>query len=265
MATSCSWEYFEFKTLLLFVHISPSFIVYCLALHFGQLSCIDFYENRMKKIYLTFITLTFFGVAHSVAQTIQVINLHSAALNQEIEVINREITIFEDGPLQGLRLSKDYDEGIAWFKGLEFSNGTIEFDVRGEDVKQHSFVGIAFHGQNDSTYDAVYLRPFHFLTQDTVLKKRMIQYISLPDYTWRRLRAESPDQYENVINQTLDPNGWVHMRVVVRDSTVSTYINDSKEPSLVVQKVTPAHKGWFGFYVADTSGGDFANLSIVRE
>lgn len=35
-------------------------------------------------------------------------------------------------------------------KGIEFSNGIIEFDVRGEDVIQHSFVGIAFHGKGET-------------------------------------------------------------------------------------------------------------------
>ena len=219
----------------------------------------------MKNILFTIACLAFFWTNNVNGQTAQIINLHDAARSQEIEVINRKLTIFEDGPVQGIRLSKEFGEGIAWFKGITFSNGTIEFDVRGEDVKQHSFVGIAFHGQNDSTYDAVYLRPFHFLTQDSILKKRMIQYISLPNHTWRKLRAESPGQYENAIQQSLDPNGWVHMRVVVKGSTVTTYINDSKEPSLIVEKVTPVRSGWIGFYVADTSGGDFANLSIARE
>ena len=128
----------------------------------------------MKNILLPITSLLTFCTTDAIAQTPQIINLHSAARNQEIEVINRKMTIFEDGPHQGLRLSKDFGEGIAWVKGVEFSNGTIEFDVQGEDVKQHSFVGIAFHGQNDSTYDAVYLRPFHFLAQDPVLQKRMI-------------------------------------------------------------------------------------------
>jgi hypothetical protein len=96
---------------------------------------------------------------------------------------------------QGIRLSKAFGEGVAWLKDIDFSNGTIEFDVRGEDVEQHSFVGLAFHGQNDSTFDAIYLRPFRFNSQDTILEKRMIQYISLPSYTWRKLRAELCRRY----------------------------------------------------------------------
>ena len=131
-------------------------------------------------------------------------------------------------------------------------------------MKQHSFVGIAFHGKNDSTFDAIYLRPFQFKEKDEILKSRAIQYISLPDFTWRKLREKFPNKYEHSIEPAPDPNSWVRMRVVIKDSTITTYINGSKEPSLVVQKVTNLSSGSIGFYVADTSGGDFANITITK-
>jgi len=53
------------------------------------------------------------------------------------------------------------------------------------------------------------------------------------------------------------------MRVVVDGETISTFINGAREPSLVVKKVTKLHAGRIGFYVADTSGGDFANITIT--
>ena len=61
-----------------------------------------------------------------------------------------------------------------------------------------------------------------------------------------------------------DPNSWVRVRVVVNDDTITTYINGNKEPSLVVQKVTQVKSGAVGFYVADTSRGDFANIKITK-
>ena len=44
-------------------------------------------------------------------------------------------------------------DGVAYLQGIEFSNGTIELDVRGKDVQQQSFVGVAFHGVDGTTYD----------------------------------------------------------------------------------------------------------------
>ncbi len=187
---------------------------------------------------------------------------HIDLQKSNIEVYNREFSSIDEPGYAGIRLSKDYGEGVAWLKGVEFSNGTIEFDVRGEDVKQHSFVGIAFHGANDSTFDAIYLRPFRFKETADSSRAHSLQYISLPTYTWRVFRARSPGVYEHSIDPSPDPNAWVHMRIVVNGETISTYINGAREPSLVVKKVTKLHTGRVGFYVADTSGGDLANIRI---
>ncbi len=191
------------------------------------------------------------------------LDLHAMVNQGNLEVYNRDLSLIDEPAHAGIRLSKAYGEGVAWLKGVEFSNGVIEFDVRGEDVKQHSFVGIAFHGANDSTFDAIYLRPFQFKATADSLRMRMIQYISLPQHTWRTLRVRAPRVYEHSIEPAPDPSAWVHMRVVVEGDTISTYINGATEPSLIVKKVTQRRSGRVGFYVADTSGGDFANLKIT--
>ncbi|MEO8066238.1 MAG: hypothetical protein ABI599_00965 [Flavobacteriales bacterium] len=205
-----------------------------------------------------------FASAPSFAQDPVAIDLHAAVQKGDIEVYNRKLNLVNEPGYAGIQLSTDYGEGLAWVKGSEFSNGVIEFDVRGVNVEQHSFVGIAFHGANDSTFDSIYLRPFQFRKADEALRSHAIQYISLPHYTWRALRATSPGTYEHAIDPPPDPNGWVHMRVVVQGGTITTFINGANEPSLVVKKVTKLHTGRVGFYVADTSGGESANISITR-
>jgi hypothetical protein len=200
----------------------------------------------------------------SFSQNAVVPDIHKLVKNNGIEVFNRELSLLYEESYPGIRLIKDEGEGIARLKGIEFSNGTIEFDVRGEDVKQHSFVGIAFHAVDNETFDAIYLRPFQFNEKDEVLRSHGIQYISLPDFPWRTLREKFPDKYEHAIEPPPDPNSWVHVRIVVKDAVISTYINCNKEPSLVIEKVTNVKTGSIGFYVADTSGGDFANLTITN-
>jgi len=197
------------------------------------------------------------------SQEITRIDLHSTVKNGTIEVSNRELSLINEEGYSGIRLSKDPGEGIAWFKGIEFSNGILEFDVRGENIEQHSFVGIAFHGKDDSTFDAIYLRPFQFKAKTEILRNRAIQYISLPEFTWQVLREKAPGKYENSIDPAPDPNSWVKVRIVIMDTLVSVYINGIRLPSLVVQKLTHTTGGLIGFYVADTSGGDFANLTVT--
>lgn len=192
------------------------------------------------------------------------IDLKKEVKKKRINVFNRDLTLIEDGSRTGVRLSKAEGEGVAWLKGVEFANGIIEFDVRGENVQGHSFVGIAFHGKDNYTFDAIYLRPFRFQDADPESRGHSLQYVSFPKYTWRELRGKFPGMYEASINPSPDPDSWVKVKIVVKDKLVSTYINGNDQPSLVVEKVTDVKTGSLGFYVADTSGGDFANLTITK-
>jgi hypothetical protein len=198
------------------------------------------------------------------SQNTEVIDIQQLTKNNSIEVYNRELSLINEKSYQGIRLSKDDGEGVAWLKDITFSEGTLEFDVRGEDVKQHSFVGIAFHAKDNETFDAIYLRPFRFREENEVLRSHGIQYISLPDFTWRVLRTKFPNKYEHSVEPAPNPNDWVSVRVVIKGNTISAYINDNSEPSLAVEKLTSLKIGSVGFYVGDTSGGDFANLRITK-
>jgi hypothetical protein len=244
---------------------NPIPLVITTGTHYGRILCnFLLINNQNMNIYrLGIATVLTISAITSFTQAPQYIDLRKMFKDGNIVVYNRSINLINEEGHKGIGLSKDFGEGIAWLKGIEFSNGIIEFDVRGENIKQHSFVGIAFHGKNDSTFDAVYLRPFQFL-EDEPLKSRAIQYISLPNYTWQILREKAPGKYEHSIDPAPDPDSWVRVRIVINGATVKVYINGSPEPSLVVEKVTNIKSGSVGFYVADTSGGDFANLTIIK-
>jgi hypothetical protein len=79
-------------------------------------------------------------------------------------VVNRQVTRIQDR--NGVRLSASSGNGVAWVEGTDFRSGTIEVDIRGREDLQQTYVGIAFHRKNDTTYEAVYLRPFNFRIQD---------------------------------------------------------------------------------------------------
>src|SRR2546422_9800046 len=86
-------------------------------------------------------------------------DLAKLADGKGLNVFNRSVSSLNDGAKRGVRLSESSGEGVAYLQGMEFANGTIEFDVRGKDVQQQSFVGVAFHGVDGTTYDAIYFRP----------------------------------------------------------------------------------------------------------
>ena len=181
----------------------------------------------------------------------------------DVQVFNRSVSALSDGTRKGVRLNEQPGEGVAYLKGIEFSNGTIEFDVRGKDVQGQSFVGVAFHGLDSTTYDAIYLRPFNFRTEDPARHSHAVQYVSQPAYPWQRLRTERPGVFEQPVSPPPDPNGWFHVRVVVASPKVSVFVGDAKQPSLVVTQLSDRTTGLVGLWVGNGSGGDFADLKII--
>jgi hypothetical protein len=188
-------------------------------------------------------------------------DLASLAEGKGLKVLNRSLSVLNDGARKGVRLSETPGVGVVYLEGIEFADGAIEVDIRGKDVQQQSFVGVAFHGLDEKTHDAVYFRPFNFKAEDPARRLRAVQYISHPTYTWQKLRTENPGKYEQPVNPVPDPNGWFQARIVVASPKVSVFVNDAKEPSLVVNQLSDRKKGLVGLWVA--SGGDFANLKIV--
>ncbi len=190
-------------------------------------------------------------------------DLAELADGKGFKVFNRSVSSFNDGAKKGVRLGENPGDGVAYLQGIEFTNGTIEFDVKGKDVQQQSFVGVAFHGVDETTYDAIYFRPFNFRAEDPARRIRAVQYISHPTHTWQKLRAEQPGKYEQAVNPVPDPNAWFHVRVVVASPKVSVWVGDAKELSLGVNQLSDRKKGLVGLWVGNSSGGDFANLKIV--
>jgi hypothetical protein len=180
----------------------------------------------------------------------------------KLRAVNREVTALQ-GNRRGVHLSQKEGNGIAWIEGTDFAMGTIELDVRGRDVLQQSFLGVAFHRKDDNTYEAVYLRPFNFRADDPARHQHAVQYISVPDYDWPRLRKEFPEEFENPVDAAVGPTDWVPLRVVVKDRAIQIYVGPVTSPTLEVRKLGSLDRGLVGLWVGNNSDGDFANLRIT--
>lgn len=176
---------------------------------------------------------------------------------------NREAKVIKEDDKAAIYFEAKQAAGVAWLEDLEFADGTIEVDIKGKDVQGRSFVGVAFRGVDKETYDAVYFRPFNFKSDDPVRRSHGVQYISHPTNTWRKLRTEHPDVYENPVSPVPDPNAYFHARIVVEKPKVKVYVNDAKEPCLVVEELAERRGGWVGLWMGNGSGGTFANLKIT--
>lgn len=161
-----------------------------------------------------------------------------------------------------LHFNAQKGDGLAVFQDLEFENGVIEFDVRGKNVPGQSFVGIAFHIQDEETFNAVYFRPFNFQNPDKVRSGHSVQYICHPDFPWFTLRKDFPEQFENPVAPIPNPEDWFHAKVVVKWPSVKVFVEKNKEPSLEVNMISAFKKGKVGFWAGNGSDGAYKNLVI---
>jgi hypothetical protein len=192
----------------------------------------------------------------------QRINLAETLAAGKLRVVNREVTRLQGSP-GAVHMSQKMGNGVVWIEGSDFAEGTIEVDVRGRDVFQQSFVGIAFHRKDDEAYESVYLRPFNFRAEDPVRHQHAVQYIAVPDFDWPRLRKEFPEEFENPVDSSVVPTDWVPLRVVVKGRTIQVYVGPVKSPTLEARKLGQYDRGMIGLWVGNGSDGDFANLRIT--
>jgi hypothetical protein len=174
---------------------------------------------------------------------------------------NRESAPLPDSP-GGVALGEAAGDGLLWWPGISMDEGTIEIELRGRNVPQRSFIGVAFNGQDERTYETVYFRPFNFRAEGPG-RTRAVQYISHPDHTWSALRESRPGVFESNVSPVPDPDGWFRVRIVISRTDVTAYVADAAEPSLRVSRIPERRGGWVGLWVGNGSNGAFRNLTIT--
>jgi hypothetical protein len=214
----------------------------------------------MYKINIAIICITCMSI-NSVAQK-QAIK-PDISNNDHFQVINRDVNVFTNGDGKTIvHLNAKPNDGVAWIKDVTFAKGVIEFDVKGKNALQKSFVGVAFHGINDSAFDAVYFRPFNFIASDTTRRKHSVQYISMPNYDWSSLRQQHPGEYENTLMKTVQPEEWFHAKIIVTNERIEVFVNNVDKPSLTIKPISYQTTGKIGFWVGNNSEGELSNLAI---
>lgn len=166
----------------------------------------------------------------------------------------------ESGVVQSNLREGSGDRG-AFIDGLNFAEGTIEVELKGDARPQQSFVGVVFGGVDGSTYESVYFRPFNFGIADPVRRSHAVQYIAHPEWPWQRLRDERSGDFEKVVNPEPKANEWFKARVVVSEKTVRVFVNDGKTASLQVERLTERRSGKVGLWFNGIAS--FRNLRVT--
>ena len=167
---------------------------------------------------------------------------------------------------------KEFDEPtFVKIKGIDFKNGTIEVKVWSKLLKDapdfaRGFIGVAFRINDSNTkYESIYIRPVNARVDDQVRRNHSIQYYSYPDYKFDRLRKESPEQYESYAD--MEMNKWITMRIEVKDKQAKLFLNNNKQPALIVNDLKHGADltGAIGLWVEVGTEGFFSDLKIIKE
>ena len=151
------------------------------------------------------ISLSFFGakIETSISAKDKVFkpDLSKIVKGKGWKVENRNVSLISDSGKKGVSFDEKEGVGIAWLEDYKFKNGTIEFDVKGKNVLQKSFVGVAFQAIDETNYDAIYFRPFNFKSEDEDRRSHGVQYIASPNYDWKKFAKNLQTNMNSRLNR----------------------------------------------------------------
>jgi hypothetical protein len=167
-------------------------------------------------------------------------------------------------------LTKVDEATFVRIKDLDFQNGVIEVKVLSRLLKSASpsdrgFIGVAYHiNADNSKFDCIYIRPTNGRADDQVRRNHSIQYFSFPDFKFNRLRKEKPEMFESYADMGL--NEWIKIKIVVKGTQSKLFLNDNKQPSLIVNESLGNNStGALGLFVDVGTEGYFRDLKVTKE
>lgn len=149
-----------------------------------------------------------------------------------------------------------------------FHNGTLSVKVYSKFLNDapnyaRGFIGLAFRINEDkSQFELIYIRPANGRCEDQVRRNHTVQYVSYPHHKFDVLRKTEPEKYESYVDIGMEE--WIDLKLVIQDDHAYVYVNQSKEPVLIVQdlKMGKEAKGSIGLWTEVGTDAYFKDLEI---
>ncbi len=158
------------------------------------------------------------------------------------------------------------EHSLVILPNSDFQNGTIEARVAGlpragAPVGSRGFIGIAFRvAPRGEQFECFYLRPTNGRAADQLRRNHATQYISHPDFPWYKLREENPGVYESYTD--LVTGAWTKMKIVVLGTHAQLYVNDAKQPCLIVNDLKLGERrGAIALWIGSGTDAYFSQLA----
>ena len=225
--------------------------------------------NRVKPAFLSFFVLFHVYASCALAQIIPLKkdNLEAVGVTMVLQKFDGKevVQVVKDSTVKGVD-----EPTFVKIVGSNFKDGTIEVKVLSKlradaPADARGFIGLAFRiNETNSKFESIYIRPANGRADDQIRRNHSIQYFAYPDFKFFRLRKEFPEKYESYADMGL--NEWIKMKIVVSGSKAKLFLNDNKEPSLIVNdlKLGPDESGAIGLFVDIGTEGYFTDLKVWK-
>ena len=227
----------------------------------------------MKLFALTAAAVYTFHVLTQPSQPAETIPLTPQHILEVHNVITKPVTYRGKTALEvrdAVPQLPDATTRLVLIKDVTFRNGIIDLYLTGDTAADapatyRGFVGVAFHiGTDRSRFECIYLRPKNGRSPDPVQRTHATQYVSQPEFPWNRLRADTPGKYESAVD--IMPGEWIHVRIQISGKQAALFVNDAKEPTLVVnERLGTLDEGPIALWVGPGTIANFADLKVTAQ
>ena len=200
-------------------------------------------------------------------RTFEMVNVKASIANLRCEQVLRIERDLASLPFDPKREVESVDDRhYLKLKDFEFTDGIFEVKLLSRVLQpapfpnSQGFIGLYFRvQQDDSAFEAIYLRPNVGRSHIQAMRNHSVQYFAYPGYKFAVLREEAPGLYETYADIGLDE--WITMRIHVMGESAELYINDAKYPSFIVNRMKgTSRSGTIGLYVDIGTEGYLASL-----
>lgn len=181
----------------------------------------------------------------------------------DFEMVNRPAISVNDQ--KAVEIKAMDGAGLAMINELDFEKGAIEIQIKGENKPGQSFVGLAFNVQDEGTYEAIYFRPFNFLSDEKIRREHGIQYIHPPNYEWQILRKEHEGVYEAEFHAAPNPDGWFKIRLNISPTMVEVVDSRNGKLLLSVERLAKQQSNKIALWTGHQSKGAFQKLQLFHD
>ena len=99
-------------------------------------------------------------------------------------------------------------------------------------------------------------------SEDQLRRNHAVQYQSLPDFPWNKLRETEPGKYESYAD--VEPSRWHKIRAEIAGSRARFYIDDAAQPCLIVNDLKlPERAGSVGLWPGQGTRAYFRDLRVT--